>query len=173
MTFDISGRSVRWPDGSDGTIQQEGFDREGSGSRHAYVVRFRVELTVHRPSPEVCVSRLPLMSGCPAETTKKRPKRGAENRQLGCPTRTDGRIFLSRGCERFRHRDVRSLSARGTAGTQPSPRRCEPAGCRRPAPDGSRSCLRSPGTRASSVNLSGVAATSASSPSSDSTSSKS
>ena len=45
MTFDISGRSVRWPDGSDGTIQQEGFDREGSGSRHAYVVRFRVERT--------------------------------------------------------------------------------------------------------------------------------
>jgi hypothetical protein len=43
MTFDISGRSVRWPDGSDGTIQQESFDREGSGSRHAYVVRFRVE----------------------------------------------------------------------------------------------------------------------------------
>jgi len=44
MTFDISGRILRWPDGSDGTIQQESFDRDPtSGSRHAYVARFRVE----------------------------------------------------------------------------------------------------------------------------------
>ena len=33
-----------------------------------------------------------------------------------------------------------------TAGTRPSPGRCAPAGCRRPAPGGSRSCPRSPGT---------------------------
>lgn len=43
MTFDISGRVVRWPDGSDGTIQQEEFDRDRSGTRHAYVVRLRVK----------------------------------------------------------------------------------------------------------------------------------
>ena len=43
MTFDISGRVVRWPDGSDGTIQQEEFDGDGSGGgRHAVVVRLRV-----------------------------------------------------------------------------------------------------------------------------------
>ena len=34
----------------------------------------------------------------------------------------------------------------GRAGTRPSPGRCEPAGRRRPAPGGSRSCPRSPGT---------------------------
>ena len=34
---------------------------------------------------------------------------------------------------------------RGTAGTRPSPRRCERAGGRRRAPGGSRSCPRSPG----------------------------
>ena len=44
MTFDISGRVVRWPDGSDGTIQQEGFERDQTGGgRHAYVVRLRVK----------------------------------------------------------------------------------------------------------------------------------
>jgi hypothetical protein len=44
MTFDISGRMLRWPDGSDGTIQQESFDRERStGSRQAFVVRLRVD----------------------------------------------------------------------------------------------------------------------------------
>ena len=43
MTFDLSGRTVRWPDGSDGTIQQEAFDQDGSGGgRHAFVVRLRV-----------------------------------------------------------------------------------------------------------------------------------
>ena len=43
MTFDISGRVVRWPDGTDGTIQQDDFDRDGSGGgRHAYVGRLRV-----------------------------------------------------------------------------------------------------------------------------------
>jgi hypothetical protein len=35
---------------------------------------------------------------------------------------------------------------RGPAGMRPSPDRCEPAGHRRPAPGGSRSCPRSPGT---------------------------
>jgi hypothetical protein len=44
MTFDISGRVVRWPDGSDGTIRQDAFDRDpSSGRRPAYVVRLRVE----------------------------------------------------------------------------------------------------------------------------------
>jgi len=46
MTFDISGRVLRWPDGSDGTIMQESFDRDsssGTGSRLAYVARFRVD----------------------------------------------------------------------------------------------------------------------------------
>jgi hypothetical protein len=43
VIFDISGRVVRWPDGSDGTVHQEAFDLEGSGSgRHAFVVRVRV-----------------------------------------------------------------------------------------------------------------------------------
>jgi hypothetical protein len=43
MTFDMSGRVVRWPDGSDGTILQESFDRDGSGAgRHAFVARLRV-----------------------------------------------------------------------------------------------------------------------------------
>ena len=43
MTFDISGRAVRWPDGSDGTIQQEAFDRDASGGgRHAFVARLSV-----------------------------------------------------------------------------------------------------------------------------------
>jgi hypothetical protein len=41
MTFDISGRVVRWPDGSDGILHQEVLDRDGSG-RHAVVVRLRV-----------------------------------------------------------------------------------------------------------------------------------
>ena len=35
---------------------------------------------------------------------------------------------------------------RGAAGTRPSPRRCGPAGRRRPAPGGSRSCPGSPGS---------------------------
>ena len=45
MTFDISGRAVRWPDGSDGVIQQEDFtlDQKSSGSRQAYVVRLRIK----------------------------------------------------------------------------------------------------------------------------------
>ena len=47
MTFDISGRALRWPDGSDGTIQQESFERErstsSSSSRQAFVVRLRVD----------------------------------------------------------------------------------------------------------------------------------
>jgi hypothetical protein len=44
MTFDISGRALRWPDGTDGTIHQESFDRERStGSRQAFVVRLRVD----------------------------------------------------------------------------------------------------------------------------------
>jgi hypothetical protein len=44
MNFDISGRMLRWPDGSDGIIHQESFDREQStGSRQAYVVRLRVD----------------------------------------------------------------------------------------------------------------------------------
>jgi hypothetical protein len=44
MTFDMTGHSVRWPDGSDGTIRQESFDRERStGSRQAYVVRIIVD----------------------------------------------------------------------------------------------------------------------------------
>lgn len=44
MTFEISGRVVRWPDGSDGTIHQDAFDRDGSGGgRHAFVVRLSVK----------------------------------------------------------------------------------------------------------------------------------
>ncbi len=44
MTFDISGRILRWPDGSDGTIHQDSFERDPtSGSRHAYVARFSVD----------------------------------------------------------------------------------------------------------------------------------
>jgi hypothetical protein len=43
MTFDISGRVVRWPDGSDGIIQQEDFTQDQSGgSRRAYVARLRI-----------------------------------------------------------------------------------------------------------------------------------
>ena len=43
MTFDISGRTLRWPDGSDGIIHQEGCERDGSsGRRQAFVVRLRV-----------------------------------------------------------------------------------------------------------------------------------
>jgi len=44
MTFDISGRVVRWPDGSDGIVQQEDFTLDQSaGSRQAYVVRLRIK----------------------------------------------------------------------------------------------------------------------------------
>ena len=44
MTFDISGRVVRWPDGSDGIIQQEDFTLDQSaGSRQAYVARLRIK----------------------------------------------------------------------------------------------------------------------------------
>ena len=44
MTFDISGRVVRWPDGSDGIIQQEDFTQDQSAaSRHAYVARLRIK----------------------------------------------------------------------------------------------------------------------------------
>ena len=45
MTFDITGRMLRWPDGSDGTIHQESFERddERTGSRQAFVARFRVD----------------------------------------------------------------------------------------------------------------------------------
>jgi hypothetical protein len=43
MTFDISGRVVRWPNGSDGIIQQEDFTLDqSSGSRQAYVARLRI-----------------------------------------------------------------------------------------------------------------------------------
>jgi hypothetical protein len=43
MTFDITGRVLRWPDGSDGTIHQEAFDLDGSGGgRHAFVARLSV-----------------------------------------------------------------------------------------------------------------------------------
>ena len=50
MTFDISGRALRWPDGTDGTIQQESFDRERStGTRQAYVVRLRVDRAGGQP----------------------------------------------------------------------------------------------------------------------------
>jgi hypothetical protein len=46
MTFDISGRVIRWPNGSDGTIHQEAFDSDsGTGGRRAYVVRLRIERT--------------------------------------------------------------------------------------------------------------------------------
>ena len=58
-------------------------------------------------------------------------------------------------------------------GTRPSPRRCEPAGCRRPATGWFQVLPSRAGNRASSVNWSGVAPTSASSPSSESTSSTS
>jgi hypothetical protein len=43
MRFDISGRVVRWPDGSHGTIQQEAFDPDPGRGRRAYVARFRIE----------------------------------------------------------------------------------------------------------------------------------
>jgi hypothetical protein len=44
MTFDISGRVVRWPDGSDGIVQQEDFTLDQSaGNRQAYVVRLRIK----------------------------------------------------------------------------------------------------------------------------------
>ena len=75
MTFDISGRSVRWPDGSDGTIQQESFDREGSGPAMPMSSGSASSVPAYRTLPEVCVSRLPLMSECLAATTKKRPRR--------------------------------------------------------------------------------------------------
>lgn len=43
MTFDISGRVVRWPDGSTGTVQQEEFGQDQStASRRAYVARLRI-----------------------------------------------------------------------------------------------------------------------------------
>jgi hypothetical protein len=43
MTFDISGRVVRWPDGSNGTIEQEDFAQDQSAaSRHGFVVRLRI-----------------------------------------------------------------------------------------------------------------------------------
>jgi hypothetical protein len=43
MTFDISGRVVRWPDGSNGTIEQEDFaQNQSAASRHAFVVRLRI-----------------------------------------------------------------------------------------------------------------------------------
>ena len=44
MTFDISGRVVRWPDGLTGTIYQEDFAQDQSAaSRRAYVVRLRIK----------------------------------------------------------------------------------------------------------------------------------
>jgi hypothetical protein len=44
MDFDITGRTLRWPDGSDGVIHQESVDRDtGTGSRQAYIVRLRVD----------------------------------------------------------------------------------------------------------------------------------
>jgi hypothetical protein len=44
MTFDISGRVVRWPDGSDGIIQQEDFTQDQTAaSRHACVARLRIK----------------------------------------------------------------------------------------------------------------------------------
>jgi hypothetical protein len=50
MNFDITGRTLRWPDGSDGVIHQESFDRETStGSRQAYVVRLRVDRAGSNP----------------------------------------------------------------------------------------------------------------------------
>jgi hypothetical protein len=43
MTFDLSGRVVRWPDGSEGTIEQEDFNRDlSSGGRHAFVALLKV-----------------------------------------------------------------------------------------------------------------------------------
>ena len=47
----------------------------------------------------------------------------------------------------YRAREAAPLRCpQGTAGMRPSLRRCEPAGCRRPAPGGSRSCPLAPGT---------------------------
>lgn len=44
MTFDMSGRVVRWPDGSDGVIHQEDFTQDQSGGgRRAYVARLRIK----------------------------------------------------------------------------------------------------------------------------------
>jgi hypothetical protein len=44
MDFDISGRVLRWPDGSDGTIQQEEFGPDHSVERRdAYVARLRIK----------------------------------------------------------------------------------------------------------------------------------
>jgi len=44
MAFDISGRIVRWPDGSNGTIQQENFSHDQSGGgRPAFIARLRVK----------------------------------------------------------------------------------------------------------------------------------
>ena len=44
MTFEISGRLLRWPDGSDGTIHQGSCDGDGSvGGRHGFVVRLSVK----------------------------------------------------------------------------------------------------------------------------------
>jgi hypothetical protein len=43
MTFDISGRTLRWPDGSDGTIHQEACESDGrTGRRQSFVIRLRV-----------------------------------------------------------------------------------------------------------------------------------
>ena len=43
MTFDLTGRVVRWPNGAYGTIRQSSFDRDPGTSRQAYVARLRVE----------------------------------------------------------------------------------------------------------------------------------
>ena len=44
MTFDISGKIVRWPDGSDGVIHQESFSAEQrTASRAAFVARLRIK----------------------------------------------------------------------------------------------------------------------------------
>lgn len=45
MTFDISGKVIRWPDGSDGTIRQESFDQDktSTSGRHAYIARLRID----------------------------------------------------------------------------------------------------------------------------------
>jgi len=44
VTFDLSGRAIRWPDGSDGTIRQETFEQDSSSSgRQAYIARIRIE----------------------------------------------------------------------------------------------------------------------------------
>ena len=43
MTFDISGRVVRWPDGSTGTIQQDDFVQDQTAaSRLHYIARLRI-----------------------------------------------------------------------------------------------------------------------------------